>query len=142
MWEIWPSSVIIHISHVNIHAIISSLPDDGSCLFGCHLSDLNLPFNVTSDVRKLRSLILLLNELDRIRHVVNLTLQSDLLLVVVLNKHDLLLGLLNRILSLNLVLLLDLHLRLIHVLDAHSVLKFLFQAVQGLDGFARVKLKS
>ena len=123
------SSVIIHISHVNIHPVISSLSDDGSCFFRCHLRDLNLPFNVTSIVLKLSSLNLLLNELDRIRHVLNLTLQSQLLLVVVVNKLNLLPSLLNRLLCLDLVLLLDLHLRRVHVLDPHSVLKFLLQAV-------------
>ena len=106
------SKLIIIILLLIIHLVInitSILVQNCSCFSCSNFSDLYLSFPVFNSTCKNLVLILLLNELKRIRHVLNLLLKSSLLSIVHISLFDFLFCLLDSFISELFLVLINTH---------------------------------
>jgi len=121
--------------------ILSGLTQDSSRFLSGDLSYLNLAFPVLNARLKVSRCVLLINELEGVRHVCDLELQGLLLLLEELGSVDLAARLSNVLLGPIILDHLHVHVASDAFLHANRVLQFLLQAVESLNSLATVELQ-
>jgi len=114
--------------------VSSSLPNDCSSFFGSNFGNLNLALPVLDGTPKKLILVLLLNKLGGVWHVGDLLGKSSLLTIVDCFLLDVVLGLVNGLLSLGLLDVKDAQVGGCSFVFSQGISELLLEPIESLDG--------